>query len=57
MVNIEHRTITSTHTHAIIVLNKKLLTEHGFKLSEEYIVLYEQGKITIAKELKSAEVK
>jgi len=57
MLKIETRKMTPVIRGSQIVLNKDILIECGFDPSGKYVVVYEEGKITIAKELKSAEVK
>jgi len=57
VIKIESRKMTSVLRGSQIVFNKDILVECGFDPEGKYVVLYEEGKITIAKELKSAEVK
>ncbi len=52
---IERRKITVTPVNAIMSLNRKSLEKIGFGAGE-YNVVYEDGKITIVKELKSVVV-
>lgn len=54
---IEQRKLTKTPTHAVMALNVKTLEECGFPTGEEYNVIYEDGKVTIVKEIKSVEIK
>lgn len=49
---IERRTLTVTNVNAVMSFNKRSLEEYGLKAGE-YNVVYEEGKITIVKELKS----
>ena len=49
---IELRTLTITPVNAIMSFNKKKLKEFGLEAGE-YNVVYEKGKVTIVKELKS----
>ena len=49
---IELRTLTITPVNAVMSFNKKKLKEFGIEAGE-YNVVYEEGKITIVKELKS----
>ncbi len=49
---IERRTLTITPSTAVMSFNKKRLAEFGIE-GGEYNVVYEDGKITIVKELKS----
>jgi hypothetical protein len=53
---IEQRKLTKTPTHAVIALNRQTLELCGFPTGEEYNVIYEDGKITIVKEVKSVEL-
>jgi len=54
---IEQRKLTKTPTHAMLSFNQRILERCGFPTSEEYNVIYEDGKITIVKEIKSVEIK
>lgn len=49
---IERRTLTITPVNALMSFNKKSLLINGLEAGE-YNVVYEEGKITIVKELKS----
>ena len=49
---IERRTLTITPVNALMSFNKKSLLISGIEAGE-YNVVYEEGKITIVKELKS----
>lgn len=57
MIKIEIRKMTPVLRGSQMVFNKDILIECGFDPSGKYVIVYEEGKITIAKELKSAEVK
>lgn len=54
---VETRRLTDTRTNAVMAFNKKTLIECGFPTCEDYNVLYEDGKITIVKDLNLVEVK
>lgn len=51
-MKIENRKLTITPVNAVMSFNKKSLLDIGFEAGD-YNVVYEQGKITIVKELKS----
>ena len=57
MVEIEKRKMTPMPRGSQMVFNKEYIESAGLNPAGQYFVVYEQGKITIAKELKSAEVK
>jgi len=57
VIKIEIRKMTPVLRGSQMVFNKDILIECGFDPSGKYVIVYEEGKITIAKELKSAEVK
>ena len=57
MIRVETKKITNTHTHGLMSFNKNHLKECGMPAGAEYVVVYDNGIITIAKELKSVEVK
>jgi len=57
MVKVETRKMTPMPAGCQMVFNKEYVESAGFDPAGKYVILYEENKITIAKELKSAEVK
>jgi len=57
MVRVETRKMTPVLRGSQMVFNKEYLNECKMSVDGKYVVLYEEGKITIAKELESAKVK
>lgn len=57
MVKVETRKMTPVLRGSQMLFNKDFLNECGLSVDGKYVVVYEEGKITIAKELKSVEVK
>lgn len=50
---VETRRLTETRTNAIMAFDKEMLKNCGFPVKQDYNVIYEEGKITIVKELDS----
>jgi hypothetical protein len=57
MVRIETRKMTPVPRGSQMVFNTENLTSCGFDPAGKYVIVYEENKITIAKELKTAEAK
>lgn len=56
MLKVENKRMTAARTHAVMTFNNQALKDCGMPPGKDYVVVYEDGKITIAKELKAVEV-